>query len=99
MSNMQVCAAVEQMEAWLTNSAWEPDADALAQWNAGLQRALATAEHGPGWAELAERAHAAGRLLEARSAEVAVVRDRIKAELDSQGRGTRALRGYGASAR
>ena len=99
MSDGRVRAAIEQMEAWLADPTWEPDPEALAQWNAELQVALAQAEKASGWPDLVGRAHAAGHLLQARIALVAEARDRVKAELEAQVRGNRALRGYGASAR
>lgn len=99
MSDGRVRAAVEQMEAWLADPTWEPDPDALAGWNADFQDALARAEKGPGWPELAARAHAAGQLLDAHSELVAQERDRLRSELGVQERGSRALRGYGANTR
>ncbi len=99
MSDGQVRAAIEQMEAWLDDPAWEPDAEALAQWNAGFLEALALAEKAHGWSDLIARAHVAGRLLDSRADVVANERDRLRAELATQDRGNRALRGYGASAR
>ena len=99
MSDARVRAAVEQMEAWLNDPAWEPDPDALARWDSECLSALAAAEKGEGWPELAERAHAAGRRLDARSEEMAGELARIKVELEAQELGSRALRGYGASSR
>ena len=86
------------MEAWLASD-WKPDPDELAQWNAEFQAALARAEKASGWPDLIGRAHAAGQLLEARSVLMAETRDRVRAELEAQERGTRALRGYEASTR
>ena len=99
MSDLPVRAAIEQMEAWLADSGWEPDPDALAQWNAEFQTALNQTGKGPGWPELAARAHAAGRLLEARSSVVAAARDQMRVELEAQVLGNRALKGYRSSRR
>lgn len=99
MSDGRVRAAIEQMEAWLADPTWEPDPDLLAGWDADFQEALAKAEKGPGWPDLAARAHAAGQLLEARSETVGQERDRLRNELEAQERGSRALRGYGANVR
>ncbi len=99
MSDSRVRAALEQMEAWLVDPAWDPDPEALAQWNVGFQVALAQAEKAPGWPDLMDRAHAAGQYLEARSAMLAQEQDKVRAELEIHERGTRALKGYGASAR
>ena len=97
MNDVRVSAAIEQMEAWLGDSGWEPDASVLAQWNAEFQNALALAEKAPGWAGLIQRAHAAGQLLESRIVAVAEARDQVKTELEALGRGDRALKGYGLS--
>ncbi len=99
MSDVRVRGAIEQMEAWLADSNWKQEAEALAQWNAEFQAALAQAEKAPGWPELVGRAHAAGLLLEARITGVAEARDGVRAELEAQAQGNRALKGYGASAR
>ena len=99
MSDSKVRAALEQMEAWLVDPAWEPDAEALAQWNVEFQVALAQADKAPGWPALMDRAHAAGQHLEVRSAILAQEQDKVRAELEVQERGNRALKGYGASAR
>lgn len=99
MNDVRVRAAIEQMEAWLADPAWAPDSEALSQWNADFQAALAQAEKATGWPDLVGRAHAAGQLLEARIVGVALERDRVRAELVAQERGNRALKGYGASTR
>lgn len=96
MSAGRVRAAIEQMEAWLADAGWEPDPEALAQWNAEFQLALNQTEKGPGWPELAARAHAAGKLLEARLTAVTAARDQVRIELEAQVLGNRALKGYGA---
>ena len=99
MSDGRVRAALEQMEAWLADPTWEPDADALARWRAEFQEALAQAEKAAGWPSLIARAHAAGQSLEDRTAPFAKERDRLKALVGGQGRGVQALKGYGASTR
>jgi hypothetical protein len=99
MSEGQIRAAIEQMEAWLADPAWEPDPAALAQWNAEFQAALAKAEKSPDWPELIGRAHAAGQLLEARTELAVKELEQVRAELTAHERGNRALRGYGASTR
>jgi hypothetical protein len=99
MSDGLVRAAVEQMEAWLEDQTWEPDPGTLNQWNAAFQAALARADKGQEWADLIRRAHEAGRLLEARAAVLAEGKDRVRAEIEVQARGNRALKGYGASTR
>ena len=99
MSDLEIRAAIEQMEAWLADPAWEPDPDALATWNAGYTEAFSRAERGPGWPELVARARAAGASLDARAARMAQTRDAVKAQLEQLDRGHRALLGYGGRAR
>lgn len=99
MSDGAVRRAIEQMEGWLQDPAWEPDAQVLALWDANFQVALAQAEKAPGWEDLASRAHAAGLRLEVRATALAEECKRLRAELEAQGRGSRALKGYWASAR
>lgn len=99
MSDAMVRAAIEQMEAWLDDSAWEPDADALAAWDAEFRAALAGAERAEGWPVLADRSHAAAKRLEARLSEVEQALNQVRNELEVQSRGNRALRGYGAGTR
>ena len=98
MSDRQLIVAIEQMEAWLANPTWEPDAGALIRWNEAFQAAVAHPEKGEGWPDLVARAHAAGRALDARVGEFAPLQDRRKAALDAQEQGNRALRGYKTTA-
>lgn len=99
MSDARVKAAIQEMEAWLDDPAWVPDADALARWDEGFRAAAAQAERAEGWPELAERAHAAGRRLAHRSEALAAELVHLKAKSQIQDQGQRALRGYGASSR
>lgn len=99
MTDGRVRTAIEQMETWLADPAWEPDSESLAQWNAEFTQSLAEADKGSGWPELLGRAHAAGQILEGRIAAVVEEQDRVKADLEAQDRGNRALRGYGANTR
>jgi len=97
MSDLDVRAAVEEMEAWLGDPDWDPEPDALDRWNEGFHEALACAEKGEGWPDLAARCHDLGRRLEGRIEHLIQVRNSVKAELDSIGQGNRALKGYGAA--
>jgi hypothetical protein len=99
MNDTRVRVAIERMEAWLADASWEPDSAALAQWDAEFQSALSQAEKALGWAELMDRAHAAGHQLEARRVVLADALDQVRRELEVQERGNRALKGYGASTR
>jgi len=99
MSDRAVRSALDRMEAWVDEAAWEPDPQVLEAWNRDYQEALGAAEKGPGWPDLVARAHRIGRRLEARVSHFSRLRDEIKAELGMQERGNRALAGYGASTR
>ena len=99
MSDGKILVAIEQMEGWLADPSWEPDPEALDQWNKEFQAALPMARLAADWSDLRGRAHEAGRLLEARIAVVAEERDQMRAELGAQELGNRALRGYGAGLR
>ncbi len=99
MNDLRVRAAVAQMEAWLADTAWQPDPEALAQWDAEFLAAVIQAEKGEGWRELVERAHEAGRRLDDRSEALAAELGLMKVRLQVQDQGNRALKGYGASSR
>ena len=99
MSDDRVRLAIEQMEAWLADSTWEPDPDALAQWNAEFNSALAQAEKAADWSELRARSHAAGHQMEVRMAVFAEAKERLRIALERQEVGHRAMKGYGATAR
>jgi len=87
------------MGGWLEDPAWNPDPEVLAQWNVAFQEVMAQADRGPGWGALVQRAHTVGARLEARMIPFVQLRDDLKAELDAQERGNRALRGYEAGLR
>ena len=99
MSHERLRASIEQMEAWVADPSWEPDPEALARWDADFQTALVHAEKGSDWPDLMARAHAAGHRLQARTVRFAQVRDELRAQLDAQERGNRALKGYRAGVR
>jgi len=99
MSDSDLLRSMEMMEAWLRSPESMPDAETLADWNHGFQSAVEQAERGPGWSDLVSRAHALGERVQRCTGLLAAQRDAIKLELDSQVRGERALKGYGAGLR
>ena len=99
MSAGRLRLAIEQMEAWLANMTWEPDPEALAQWELEFRAALADYKKGSGSTDLLDRAHAAGKLLEVRIQSMEDQLVQMRTGLEAQGLGNRALRGYGASTR
>lgn len=99
MSDARVRAAIEQMEAWLADLTWEPDPEALEQWNTEFNAALAQAQRVGEWPDLVARGHAASQMLEARIVRLREAQDLVKSELAAQERGSRALKGYGVNVR
>jgi hypothetical protein len=99
MSDGAVRAALEKMEAWIADSAWSPRAGDLEAWNSEFQAAMASARKGDGWEDLLNRAHTAGQALAVRAAQLEQKKDAVKAELDAQALGRRALKGYRDSTR
>jgi flagellar hook-associated protein FlgK len=97
MSDVKVRATLEQMEAWLAEPSWEPDAEALARWNKAFLSAMAQAGKEPGWSDLITKAHELGRQLELRADRLAQQRDQVMSELEGQARGARALKSYRAN--
>jgi flagellar hook-associated protein FlgK len=92
-------AALEQMEAWIADPNWDPDPQALAQWNAGLAEAMEQAKGTAEWSALVARAQLLGRQLEDHAARLEQLKEKVKAELEAIECGGRALRGYGARTR
>lgn len=99
MTNGQVIALLDQMEAWLEDPTWEPETEPLAEWTDRFNAALAAADRGQGWEAVRERCHSIRRRLEQRLKTVMEARDLLRTELESQDRGARALKGYGAATR
>ena len=96
MSGGNLLTVIAQMEVWLADPGWEPDPVALAQWNADYSNSVEMAKKSPEWLELQVKAHLVGELLELRLVHFTQVRDELRAELEIQNRGDRALRGYGS---
>jgi hypothetical protein len=99
MSDAGVQACLVQMESWLQGSGAAPAAEELVAWNRRFGLEVATAERGPAWQHILQRAHALGTAVEGLSTALIAHRDSLKAELAAQAQGNRALKGYGASAR
>ncbi len=99
MSDADVRAAIEALEAWVGDAAAPLDPVFLADWNGRFQAAVAAAERGPGWEGLIERAHRLAGQVALRQAAAEEQREAIRVELRQQEQGARALRGYGASTR
>lgn len=99
MSDAEVRAELEILETWARQPDMPADPAFLAEWNRRFQAAAATAERGAGWEALVARAHRLAGEVTARQAGLEARRDAVRAELEFQAQGTRALRGYGAGLR
>lgn len=87
-------ASLDQMARWLDDPDWAAEATEVAAWEAEYQLALEEARGGRDWEFLRERAHALGARLEEKLRGVISERDALKAELDGQAQGRRALKAY-----
>ena len=99
MSDREVQAALEALEARCAGVGVPLDPAFLAGWNSQFQAAVASAERGPGWEALVARAHQLAGQVALRQADAETQREAIRAELRQQEQGARALRGYGSSTR
>lgn len=92
MSDREVALALDALEQLLQGELVEPEA--IAAWREGFDQAMLSASRGPGWVEIATRAHALSKSLDARAEAFAEQRDLLRRELNLQGQGARALKGY-----
>jgi hypothetical protein len=96
MSDSEVLRLVEEMEGFLEAPGALQDPAPLEGWNARFREAAATAERGAGWAGILERAHALGSRVNQALVELDRQGQALRGDLEIQGRGQRALQGYGA---
>lgn len=94
-----VSKSLDQMETWLSEPDRMFEAAELSAWNQAYFAAVDSAERGPAWAEIVQRAHQIGKALNERMSTLIAERDELKKELESFARGNRALKGYGANTR
>lgn len=94
MSDAGVSKALDDLERLLGTLMDDPDPQAVADWHAAFREAVASAERGPAWPEIRNRAHELGRRLEQRTGQIQALRGAIREELRAQERGHRALEGY-----
>ncbi len=95
MSDREVVLALDALEQLLQGELPEPEA--IAAWREGFDQAVLSASRGPGWAAIVTRAHALSKSLDARAEALAEQRDLLRRELNLQGQGARALKGYKAT--
>jgi len=92
MSNGDVVQALDAMERMLQAHDLTPST--LAPWQVRFDAAVASAERGPGWAEIAQRSRLLGRRVDSELAGALAERDAILKELRLLATGNRALKGY-----
>ncbi len=92
MSDREVVFALDALEQLLQGDFLEPDA--IAAWRGGFDQAVLSATRGPEWAAIVARAHALAKNLDARTEALVAQRELLRRELDLQGQGARALKGY-----
>ncbi len=94
MTDLDVLAALDTLEALLAGPASQPNGDAVATWHEAFKRALAGAERGFRWGEVQARGRVLGNLLSQRMALVRAARDVLGRDLAKVASGRRALKGY-----
>lgn len=92
MSGQDLSALLDELELLL--GADEPEGPAIADWHDRFRAAVAIAERGADWPELVARCHRLALRLDQAAAHLSVEREGIRRELDLQGQGARALKGY-----
>lgn len=92
MSDQEVVLALDALEQLLQGELLEPEA--ISAWREGFDLAVHTASRGPDWAGVVTRAHALSKKLDARTGALVEQRELLRKELNLQGQGARALKGY-----
>lgn len=96
MSDLSVAEALETLERELAEG-HVPDAKLLADWRVRFDAAALSADRGPGWPSLVERAHALAAQVDRLTFALSQRRDEIRREMEHQATGNRALKGYGST--
>ena len=97
MSDQEVRLALDAMERMLQDGVWS--AGTLEVWRERFDAAMASAERGPEWAEIANRSRSLSRRLDLALTGVLADRDAIRREMSLMAVGGRALKGYKPSRR
>ena len=92
MSDQDVCLALDAMEQLLQDG--DLSAGTLKPWQEQFDAAMASAERGPGWAEIAERSHLLGRRVDLALAGVLADLEAIRREMCLMAIGDRAIKAY-----
>lgn len=96
MSDRDVLDLIELMEQRLFSDSSSLDPETVAAWNQEFGIRVSSAERGPAWSSIVERAHQLSRRIEPLVADMSSQRDSLKHELQEQAQGQRALKAYGS---
>lgn len=94
MSEAEVLRLLGEMEALLEPEAPAPDPEWIAEWHQRFLAACASAERGPGWPGIVQRAHTMAGRVDGLVAALSVQKDGLKREMETQAMGQRALKAY-----
>jgi hypothetical protein len=96
MSEEAVSSLIVEMENYLKETEYL-DPDYISDWNTKFCAAADSAERGPDWGSIVERAHALGETIQKRIGGLNYEREQMRHELNLQASGQRALKGYSSS--
>jgi hypothetical protein len=96
MTDQAMAGVLDDLERILAMPLEFPDPKVIADWHESFKRCAASAERGPGWPGLVERAHQLGRLLKRREALLRADQQRVRRELNKFSVSRRALSAYQA---
>lgn len=94
MSDAEVLRVIEEMETQIHAESFSMDPGAIQDWQRRFQVAVASAERGPEWPGIVQKAQLIQGALERTLAQVIAKRDDIKREMETQAKGNRALNAY-----
>ena len=91
MSDADLIRALDDLEQMLQG---ELDPEAITAWRHRFDTELASADRGPGWPQIVDRAHGLAGRLDAAAQTLSDQLTQVRKELAIQARGERALKGY-----
>lgn len=92
MSDLDVQDLLDELERMLQEG--DIDGEALANWRARLDGAVGSADRGAEWPRILQRSRALAARLDREADKLTIERERLRRELEFQGQGARALKGY-----
>ena len=92
MSDKDLTHCLDDLQLLL--QAAEPEADALALWQEHFDAAVASAERGPEWPAIVQRAHALAARADIAVSTLSAKQNLIREEMNVHRRGARALKAY-----